>query len=158
MKLTGAVLVLLGAFWGIFQYANALRKELSLIRDLSGALTQLSGEIRWKNSTLPEGIRSLHGRKSSGPYFRTISEMLKGQNTLQEAWNNTFTNTSQEITEILCNMEWGGDSQRQEGAILYAARRMTELGEAKQSVLRQREKLCAAAALSAAGVLVMILM
>jgi len=62
------------------------------------------------------------------------------------------------MSGILLTMEWGGDIQCQEGNIRYAARQITELGEKKREALHQREKLCAAAAFSATGLLVLILM
>ncbi len=158
MKLPGAVLVLLGAFAFFGEYSHALRRELALIRDLSGALTQLAGEIRWKMLSLPEGIRRLSQRKASGHYFTEIVRKLESNIPLQDAWNSVFSALPGTIAVILCGLEWGGDIRRQEAAILYAARQMTELCESRRETLRQREKLCAAAALSGAGLLVMILM
>ena len=64
---------------------------------------------------------------------------------------------SPEICEVLLRMEWGGDLEQQEGAIQYAAKQLRELGEEKKGELRQKERLCAAAALSASGLLVLIL-
>ncbi len=158
MKLTGAVLVLLGGITVFWSYSRALRRELALIRDLAGALTQLAGEIRWKMIPLPEGIRHLTNRRESGKFFSDIVILLESNTTLQEAWRSEFTTLSPSISDILCAIEWGGDLIRQEGSILYAASQMTELGESKKDALQQREKNCAAAALSAAGLLVMILM
>ena len=158
MKPAGAVLVLLGGFIVFWEFSRTQRRQLALIRDLAAALTQLAGEIRWKLLPLPDAIRNLSGRKLSGEFFRKILNSLESGYTLQNAWYMAFQDLPAEAGGILLHMEWGGDVPQQEGSIMYAARQMTELGEKKQSALRQREKLCAAAALSAAGLLVLILM
>lgn len=158
MKTAGAVLVLLGGFATYWEFSRTQRRQLALIRDLAAALTQLAGEIRWKLLPLPEAINQLCGREISGSFFEMIQESMQSGNTLQFAWEQSARRLSTEISDILCRMEWGGDLARQEGSILYAAQQLTELGERKQDTLRQREKLCAAAALSVAGILVLILM
>lgn len=158
MKPAGAVLVLLGGFIVFWEFSRTQRRQLALIRDLATALTQLAGEIRWRLLPLPDAIRNLGERKITGEYFCEVFQSLESGNTLQSAWNMAFQDLPAEIGGILLHMEWGGDVPQQEGNILYAARQMAELGEKKQEALRQREKLCAAAALSAAGLLVLILM
>ena len=158
MKALGAVLVLLGGVIVFLDFSLTQRRQLALIRDIAAALTQMAGEIRWKLLPLPEAIRHLEERKISGKYFGEIHRSLKGGNTLQNSWEHTFRSFSSEMGGILLSMEWGGDIQRQEASILYAARQLTELGERKAETLRQREKLCAAATLSTTGLLVLILM
>lgn len=158
MKLTGAVLVLLGGFAAFLDYSRTLRREVALISDLSGALTQLAGEIRWKMISLPEGIRGLAIRRESGKYFENIVKRMGSNITLQEAWCKEFSFLPKHISDILCRMEWGGDVRRQEASILYAAERLTELGASKRDARRQREKVFAAASFSVAGLLILILL
>lgn len=157
MKPVGAILILLGGLAVYLLYSRSQRKELSLIRDLSAALEQMAGELRWRLSPLPDAIHAVSERKISGKYFRSICEYLQGGNTLQAAWTQTFSALPPEISGIVLDMEWGGDLPRQEGMIRYVSERLRRLSERKQTELKQREKLCAAAALSAAGILVLIL-
>ena len=158
MKPFGAALVLLGGFAVYWEFSRTQRRQLALIRDLAAALKQLAGEIRWKLLPLPEAITHLCDRRISGMFFQKISQLVESGTTLQNAWELAFRDLPVEIGGILLRMEWGGDLARQEGSVLYAARQMTELGEKKQDALHQRQKLCAAAAMSAAGLLVLILM
>jgi len=157
MKPVGALMVMLGGVAVFFVFSSAQRRQLAYIRDLAAALTQLAGEIRWKLLPLPEAIRHLCDRKLTGTLFREIHNSLESGSTLQYAWIGAVQNFPGEVRDILLPMEWGGDIKQQEESVLYVARQMRELGEKRASALRQREKLCAAAALSATGLLVLIL-
>ena len=157
MKLAGAVMVLLGGVAAFVNYSRTQRRQLRLVRDISAALTQLAGEIRWRNLSIPQAIDHLCDRKISGPYFGEIADLMKSNMTLQESWQSVFSHLPTEMAEILFALEWGGDAERQEKSILYAAGQMTELSRTSGESLRQREKLCAAAALSGAGLLIVIL-
>lgn len=158
MKPYGAALIFLGGFAVYWEFSRSQRRRLVLIRDLADALNQLAGEIRWKILPLPEAIAHLSDRRISGSFFREIHQSVVSGNALQDAWENAFQKLSPEIGGILLHIEWGGDLTQQEGSVLYAARQMRKLGEKKQDALHQRQKLCAAAAMSAAGLLVLILM
>ena len=157
MKIPGVVMVFVGGFSLFLQYSRTLRQEMSLIRDLISALELLESGIRWKKLPLPQGIRELSARKVSGKYFAQVSENMVGESTLQSAWNDIFSKFQPEIADILCAVEWSGDSQQIQGSLQYTAQQLMELYRSKESSLHQREKLCAAAALSGAGLLVIIL-
>ena len=157
MSFAGAGMVLLGGFAVYWEYSRTQRRLLNLISDLAAALDQLAGEVRWKLTPLPDAIFRLTDRKTAGQYFQKIEEELKSGTTLQKAWEQVFRELPDECSSILLRMEWGGDVSRQEGNILYAAAQLQELFGEKQRQIRQKEKLCAATALSAAGLLVLIL-
>ena len=157
MKSAGVGLVLLGGWIVFLEFSLTQRYQLRLIRDLAAALKQLSGEIRWKLQPIPSAVMSLGSRGISGDLFGKVSLLLEGGTALQDAWQIAFSDLTPEAREIMLDVEWGGDVSRQEGSILYAAQRMTELGESKRETLHQREKLCVAAALSVSGLLVLIL-
>ena len=158
MKITGAALVLLGGYAVYREFSQAQRGQLALIRDLAAALEQLAGEIRWKLLPLPEAISHISNRSLTGVFFQKVCQSVKSGIALQTAWKNTFQVLSAEISNIMLRIEWGGDLTRQEEGLLYAARQLSKLAEQKEDALHQRQKLCAAAAMSAAALLVLILM
>ncbi len=158
VKAAGTVLVLLGG-WGVWrQYTGALRRETALLRDLAAALSLLAGEIRWRRIPLPQGIGQLSGRKQAGPYFSRVCRMIESGYTLQNAWEKVFAEIPWPWASILCRMEWTGDSLQLQRSLLWTAERLGELEKDGSGALHRRSQLCAAAAASAAGLLVLILL
>lgn len=157
MKLVGAAILLLGGVAVFWEYSRAQRRQLAMCRDMAAAMKYLSGEIRWKHLTVPQVIGDMCERQITGQVFDHMRKELQADISLQKSWENAVQDFPQEARQELLSMEWGGDMERQEESILYVARRLTELGEEKAGTLHQREKLCAAGALSATGLLVLIL-
>lgn len=158
MRVAGAALVLAGSWTVWRQYTHTLRQETALLRELSDALTLLAGEIRWRRLPLPEGLSLLCDRKLTGAYFRRVTELIAGGNTLQSAWNSVFGAVPWDWSTLLCRMEWSGDVQQLQRGLLWTARQMDERENAARAALRQREKLCGALSASCAGLLILILM
>ncbi len=150
-------MILLGGFSVFWMYSRGQRRKLALIQDLSAALEQMAGEIRWRLTPLPDAIEALSERDISGHYFLNVHEYLQVGMPLQEAWKQAFQDLPQELGTIVLRMEWGGDLERQESSIRYVSAQLQEWDVRNRGELRQREKLCAAVTLSAAGLLVLIL-
>ena len=158
MKLAGTALILLGSLGGFLGYSIAQRQELNLLRDIIAALGTLESSIRWKKLPLPDGIRELAARQISGNYFAEIDHLVTGGSTLQKAWNKVFREIDPESADILCRMEWQGDTEQIEGCLRHCAEQLKAQQTERQSSLHQRERLCGAATLSAAGILIILLM
>ena len=158
MKLAGTVLILLGSLGGFLGYSIAQRQEINLLRDIIAALGALESSIRWKKLPLPDGIRALASRQISGGYFAEIVNLMTGGETLQNAWNSVFYTINPEAADILCRMEWQGDTEQIQGGLRHCVEQLAARQTERQNSLHQREKLCGAAALSAAGMLIILLM
>lgn len=157
MKFTGIALILVGCLYICYQFSRTSQRQQALLWDLAIALELLESSIRWKQITIPEGLRELSARKISGCYFFRIKEEMADGSTLQAAWNNAFLELPSEESGILCHVELTGDLQQLQGSLHLASRQLLKLHERRQRDQRQREKLCAALSISAGGLLIITL-
>ena len=158
MKFTGIALILVGCLYICYQFSRTCQRQQALLWDLAIALELLESSIRWKKLPLPDGIRELAARQISGKYFAEIDHLVTGGSTLQKAWNKVFREIDPESADILCRMEWQGDTEQIEGCLRHCAEQLKARQTERQSSLHQRERLCGAATLSAAGILIILLM
>ena len=97
--------------------------------------------------------RSLCG----GCFARVLSGLERGQ-PLQDAWEDGFRElTPPEAAGILRDTELTGDEERIVSALTAAVHRLEELADRRRRDSRQRERLLWAAALSGAGLFIILL-
>ena len=92
-----------------------------------------------------------------GCFARVLSGLERGQ-PLQDAWEDGFRElTPPEAAGILRDTELTGDEERIVTALTAAVHRLEELADRRRRDSRQRERLLWAAALSGAGLFIILL-
>ena len=92
MKLSGAILILLGCLLAGGQYARSRRRELQCLTALCAALERMEGELSARALPLPELI-ALLAEESASPasaFFAKLNEQLSalGERSFRELWQN----------------------------------------------------------------------
>ena len=92
-----------------------------------------------------------------GCFARVLWGLERGQ-SLQDAWEDGFRElTPPEAARILRDTELTGDEERIVSALTAAVHRLEELADRRRRDSRQRERLLWAAALSGAGLFIILL-
>ncbi len=158
MKLLGAAMIAASCGWLCAGKIRRERLALRLLGELVDALGSMEGTIRFQRLPLPQVIAAQTGRTCCGTYFSAVLQYMKGGYALQESWAETWRKLpDRETARILQRIEWGGDETQLLGNLAYARRTLTALWDRRSAARREREKLTLAAALSAAGLLVILL-
>ena len=114
--------------------------------------------IRWQRMPLPQVFQTLARRECCGPYFEKMANMLQSNIPLQTAWEKAFRNIPCGGGDILCRIALEGDGERLEGALRSAREELTVLCRRREETDRQRGRVRAAAVLSAACLLIILLL
>ena len=131
-KLLGGGLVLLGTVLWCRGEIQARRRETDRAAELAAAL-------------------------GGGCFARVLWGLERGQ-PLQDAWEDGFRElTPPEAAGILRDTELTGDEERIVSALTAAVHRLEELADRRRRDSRQRERLLWAAALSGAGLFIILL-
>ena len=129
-KLLGGGLVLLGTALWCRGEIQARRRETDRAAELAAALGEMA---------------------------RVLAGLERGQ-PLQDAWEDGFRElTPPEAAGILRDTELTGDEERIVSALTAAVHRLEELADRRRRDSRQRERLLWAAALSGAGLFIILL-
>ena len=108
--------------------------------------------------TDPQLLAQLAQRPVCGTYFDAVREMLQSDMPLQIAWNKTFSRIPDaETAEVLRRMELGGDETRLLTQLEDARQVLTTLAARWAREDAQDRRVAGALALSAAGLLVILL-
>lgn len=157
-KLLGGGLVLLGTALWCRGEIQARRRETDRAAELSAALSEMAAGIRSLRRTLPCLLRQQTRRPLCGAYFGAVLEGLESGQPLQDAWEDGFRElTPPEAAGILRDTELTGDEERIVSALTAAVHRLEELADRRRRDSRQRERLLWAAALSGAGLFIILL-
>lgn len=157
-KLLGGGLILLGTGWLCRRESRRGRRETERLHQLVAALEQMAVYIRTQQRTLPWLLRQEAGRPLAGPLFCAVLEELEAGQALQAAWERAFSSlTPPEAGQVMQRVSLRGDEARITGSLLAAAGQLTELARSREQNRRQREQLLWTAALSGAGLLVILL-
>ena len=114
--------------------------------------------IRFQRLPLPQIIATQTGRACCGTYFSAVLQYMKGGYALQKSWAEAWQKLpDRETARILQRIEWSGDETQLLRNLAYARRTLAALWDRRSAARREREKLTLAAALSAAGLLVILL-
>ena len=148
-KLLGGGLVLLGTALWCRGEIQARRRETDRAAELAAALGEMAAEIRSLRRPMPRLLERQARRSLCGGCFaRVLSGLERGQ-PLQDAWEDGFRElTPPEAAGILRDTELTGDE---------AVHRLEELADRRRRDSRQRERLLWAAALSGAGLFIILL-
>lgn len=157
-RLLGALLILSAAGAVYALHVRQKRQMLRILQELSSALRWMAAEIRWRNMPLPEVIQSLVENPVIGEHFSQLLHGLKGDIPLQRIWDEVFRNLKPEAAaDLVCKLQLSGDAQHVMESLRYGAEGLTELLEKLQQERVHNEKIYLAASLTAAGLLVILL-
>ena len=164
-KLLGGGLVLLGTVLWCRGEIQARRRETDRAAELAAALGEMAAEIRSLRRPMPR-LLERQARRSpfqarrflcGGGFARVLWGLERGQ-PLQDAWEDGFRElTPPEAAGILRDTELTGDEERIVSALTAAVHRLEELADRRRRDSRQRERLLWAAALSGAGLFIILL-
>ena len=153
-KLAGAALIVAGAVWCCAARRRRQRQRLTLAQ----ALSAMETGIRWQRRPMPQLLAQLAQRPVCGLYFDAMWEMLQSNIPLQSAWNRAFSRIPDaETAEVLRRMELGGDETRLLTQLEDARQALTALAARWAREDAQDRRVAGALALSAAGLLVILL-
>lgn len=157
-KLAGAALIVAGAVWCCAARHRRQRQRLTLAQALAQALSAMETGIRWQRRPMPQLLAQLAQRPVCGLYFDAMWEMLQSNIPLQSAWNRAFSRIPDaETAEVLRRMELGGDETRLLTQLEDARQALTALAARWAREDAQDRRVAGALALSAAGLLVILL-
>ena len=159
MRATGAALILLSAVAYLFAESRMHRSQEKLVQDILDAIEQMETLIRWENRTLPDSIEAQAERGSAGRYFSKIAEYLKSGIPLQTAWTNVFSSIQPgEVSAILCDVLLSGDSTFLRNRLSKTAEQIREFQHKTRANKHEKQKLRVALSLSAAVLVVILLL
>ena len=155
-KLLGASALLASALWTVLTVQRRQRRQTALLRELAAALDTMAAAIRWQRRPLPEAIAAMERYPLAGPYFRQVGGLLRAGKPLNEAWQRVFSRLSAG-GEWMTALELSGDEEKLTDGLLYTARQLKACCRRRSEGQRQSAKLWAAGMLSAAGLLIILL-
>ena len=157
-KLLGGGLVLLGTALLCRAETRTRRQQTERLAELSAALSEMAAGIRSLRRTLPCLLRQQTRRPLCGAYFGAVLEGLESGQPLPDAWADAFRQLEPpEAGCVLRDTELTGDEERIVSALTAAVHRLEELADRRRRDSRQRERLLWAAALSGAGLFIILL-
>ena len=170
-KLLGGGLVLLGTALWCRGEIQARRRETDRAAELAAALGEMAAEIRSLRRPMPRLLERQARRVLCGGCFARVLWGLERGQPLQDAWEDGFreltppdsmldffrSDTPPEAAGILRDTELTGDEERIVSALTAAVHRLEELADRRRRESRQRERLLWAAALSGAGLFIILL-
>lgn len=155
-KLLGASALLASALWTVLSVQRRQRRQTALLRELAAALDAMAAAIRWQRRPLPEAIAAMERYPLAGPYFRQVGGLLRAGKPLNEAWQRAFSRLSVGGAWMTA-LELSGDEEKLTDGLLYTARQLKACCRRRSEGQRQSAKLWAAGMLSAAGLLIILL-
>ena len=155
-KLLGASALLASALWTVLSVQRRQRRQTALLRELAAALDAMAAAIRWQRRPLPEAIAAMECYPLAGPYFRQVGGLLRAGKPLNEAWQRVFSRLSVGGAWMTA-LELSGDEEKLTDGLLYTARQLKACCRRRSEGQRQSAKLWAAGMLSAAGLLIILL-
>lgn len=158
-KLLGGGLVLLGTALLCRAETRTRRQQTERLAELSAALSEMAAGIRSLRRTLPCLLRQQTRRPLCGAYFGAVLEGLESGQPLPDAWADAFRQLEPpEAGRVLRDTELTGDEERIVSALTSAACRLDRLADNRRRDRRQQERLLWTAALSGAGLFIILLM
>ena len=158
-KLLGGGLVLLGTALLCRAETRTRRQQTERLAELSAALSEMAAGIRSLRRTLPCLLRQQTRRPLCGAYFGAVLEGLESGQPLPDAWADAFRQLEPpEAGRVLRDTELTGDEERIVSALTSAACRLDRLEDTRRRDRRQQERLLWTAALSGAGLFIILLM
>lgn len=157
-RFVGGGLILLAAVYALWSAGRCRQQRRALLWSLVEALGYMETAIRWQRMPLPQVFQTLARRENCGSYFEKVAAMLQSNITLQAAWEKAFRDLPCGGGDILCRIALEGDGERLEGALRSAWEELTALCRRREEADRQQGRVRAAAVLSAACLLIILLL
>lgn len=157
IKLIGAACIALAAGNTLRTLFLQRRQEEALLRHMAAALTTMAREIRWNHRPIPAILQELKRDEVVGEYFAEMALLLDSKNTLQYAWSKVFNDFPVE-RETVMNISVVGDEEQLVASLESAAEGLQRALELRRNKRGEQTKLCVAAAMSAAGGLILLLL
>lgn len=158
-KLLGGGLVLLGTALLCRAETRTRRQQTERLAELSAALSEMAAGIRSLRRTLPCLLRQQTRRPLCGAYFGAVLKGLESGQPLPDAWADAFRQLEPpEAGRVLRDTELTGDEERIVSALTSAVCRLDRLADTRRRDRRQQERLLWTAALSGAGLFIILLM
>ena len=157
IKLIGAACIALAAGKALRTIFLERQRENALLQHMAAALTTMAREIRWNHRPIPAILEELKQNENVGEYFGRIVRLLNSKNTLQYAWKCAFNSFPTEKETIL-NIRVAGDEEQLISSLENAVERLQHALDLRRSKRGEQTKLCIAAALSASGGLILLLL
>lgn len=158
MRLMGGALILAAALYVVYSWRRTRRAQRALLWSMVGALGYMETAIRWQKMPLPRIFRTLAQRPGCGKYFEGLADMLQRNIPLHSAWDEAFEDLPCGAAEIVRRVELDGDGEKLAGVLRGAQEEMTELCRRTEAADRQRGRVGAAAVLSSAGLIIILLL
>ena len=159
IRLLGGGMILLAVIFYLDGERRGWRQQEQLTEELIGAVEAMETAVRWERCPLPESIRAQENRPAAGSLFREIHTHLERGMTLQTAWETSFRQIRlQRLSEILCAVSLSGDALALQNRFACAADEIRAFQTREREKQRESRKVRVAASLSAAGVIVILLL
>lgn len=155
-KVLGAALIAAAALRLFAARQRSWRQETQLLRELAAALEHMAAAIRWQRTALPELLAAVGEYPLAGAYFRAVLCAVERGEALQSAWREVFSGFVGD-EGVLSTLELGGDEEKLTGALTYGAEQLKERLARRQDTKQQTLRLWLAGTLSAAGLLIILL-
>ena len=156
-KLLGAACVALAAGSTLRTLFITRRHEDRLLQHMALSLDTMAREIRWQHRSIPDILGVLSKDPLWGSDFFKIGEMLGRKIPLQVSWNAVFSETVLG-NDVLRNIDLNGDESQMVTSLERGAEEIRKILEERKKQRPEQTKLCTAAALSAAGGLILLLL
>ena len=159
IRIIGTASILFSAMSYLLTARSIRMKKERLVQDLLAAIESIETAIRWEKKTLPDSIAQQIPRESAGKFFSEMTEIMKSDLTLQQAWIAAFEMLEiRELSHILCAVSLSGDSTFLQGQLAFTAEQIREFQQKEQAKKPEKQKLQAALAFSAAGLAIILLL
>lgn len=157
-KLLGAALIGGGAIWSFMAYRRQLRRRRTMLRSFLQAVSHMETAVRWRRLPMTPLLTELAQWPCCGEYFAAILKRMEGHTPLHIAWKEVFAAIPDgDAADILCAVELTGDETQLLAALQYAQHGLRQLAQRRQEEDIRERRLTGAALLSAAGLLVILL-
>lgn len=158
-KLVGSLLIFASGVLLTLLVRKQQREEYMYLQDMASALEQMETAIRFYRQPLPDLIQNAAQRAHCGYTFSLLSQLLKREETLQNAWQDATRKIPWESArDVLSGLELAGDMQRVSTNLQAAAGTLREIMRQRQSRKQEQQKITMALAFSGCGLLVIILL
>ena len=157
-KALGAILILTAAAAVLLGWLKRRKQTAVLLMALIGDMERIAAAIRWQKQPFPQILEALSAEPYSGVYYQKIEEIMKSNIPLHAAWNKVFSKMQpKEAATVLCGITLQGDEEALLGSLLHTAESLREIEGRRRAAQREEAKLYAASVLSAAGMLIILL-
>lgn len=157
-KLLGCTLILSAAALFLCRRLRERHTASAAVEELACTMDRIATAIRWQETPLPEALAACQTLPYTGLFFRKITEYLKREVPLQEAWTEAFSTIDPMARDVLCSLSLQGDREHLLRQFHHAAQQLQKRHTQLQDARRSANKLTCGAVLSGAAMLMILLL